>query len=219
MREVTIPWLRVAGVAVFATIVAACGASAHNREVQQTTPQVQQQATPEVKPTTEIKRDVPYVPTPQNVVDEMLRLANVTKDDVVYDLGCGDGRLVITAVKNFGARRGFGVDIDPERIADSNTNAKAAGVTDRVKFAVQDLFQTDLKDASVVTLYLLPEVNLRLRPKLLSELRPGTRVVSHSFDMGDWKPEKSITVQPGGQRLYLWTIPAKTSQSSPAATP
>lgn len=219
MRKVTIPWLRVAGVAVFATIVAGCGASAHNREVQQSAPQVQQQATPAVKPTTEIKRDVPYVPTPQNVVDEMLRLANVTKDDVVYDLGCGDGRLVITAVKNFGATRGFGVDIDPERIADSNANAKAAGVTHRVKFAVQDLFQTDLKDATVVTLYLLPEVNLRLRPKLLSELRPGTRVVSHSFDMGDWKPEKTITVQPGGQRLYLWTIPAKTSQSSPAATP
>lgn len=220
MRKVTIPRLRVAGVAVFATIVAACGASAQRPDVTQSTPQVQQPATPQVKPATpEVKRDVPYVPTPQNVVDEMLRLANVSKDDVVYDLGCGDGRLVITAVKNFGARRGFGVDIDPERISDSNANAKAAGVTDRVKFAVQDLFQTDLKEASVVTLYLLPEVNLRLRPKLLSELRPGTRVVSHSFDMGDWKPDKTITVQPGGQRLHLWTIPAKTSQSSPAAAP
>src|SRR5918992_4115874 len=115
----------------------------------------------------EVKKDVPYVPTPQNVVDEMLKLANVTKGDVVYDLGCGDGRLVITAVKNFGAKRGFGVDIDPERISESNANAKTAGVTDRVSFAVQDLFQTDLKDATVVTLYLLPEVNMRLRPKLL----------------------------------------------------
>ncbi len=211
MRKVTLSRLHVAGVAVFAAIVAACGASAQRGEVTQA-PAAKQQASP-------VKRDVPYVPTPQNVVDEMLTLANVTKDDVVYDLGCGDGRLVITAVKKFGARRGFGVDIDPQRIEESNANAKAAGVTDRATFAVQDLFQTDFKDATVVTLYLLPEVNLRLRPKLLSDLKPGTRVVSHSFDMGDWKPEKTITVQPGGQRLYLWTIPAKTSQSTPAAAP
>lgn len=210
MRKATLPRLHVAGVAVFAAIVAACGASA------QDTPVVKQQPSPQTK---EIKRDVPYVPTPQNVVDEMLTLANVTKDDVVYDLGCGDGRLVITAVKKFGANRGFGVDIDPKRIEESNANAKAAGVTDRVTFAVQDLFQTDFSPATVVTLYLLPEVNLRLRPKLLSDLKPGTRVVSHSFDMGDWKPDKAITVQPGGQRLYLWTIPAKTSQSTPAAKP
>jgi SAM-dependent methyltransferase len=216
MRKVTLSRLQVAGVAVFAAIVAACGASAQRSEVTQDAQAAKQQASPQTK---EVKRDVPYVPTPQNVVDEMLTLANVTKDDVVYDLGCGDGRLVITAVKKFGARRAFGVDIDPQRIEESNANAKAAGVTDRVSFAVQDLFQTDFKDATVVTLYLLPEVNLRLRPKLLSDLKPGTRVVSHSFDMGDWKPEKTITVQPGGQRLYLWTIPAKTSQSTPAATP
>lgn len=215
MREVTLSRLHVAGVAVLAAIVAACGASAQRSEVTQA-PAAKQQASPQTK---EVKRDVPYVPTPQNVVDQMLTLANVTKDDVVYDLGCGDGRLVITAVKKFGARRGFGVDIDPQRIEESNANAKAAGVTDRATFAVQDLFQTDFKEATVVTLYLLPEVNLRLRPKLLSDLKPGTRVVSHSFDMGDWKPEKTITVQPGGQRLYLWTIPAKTSQSTPAATP
>jgi SAM-dependent methyltransferase len=214
MRKVTLSRLHVAGVAVLAAIVAACGASAQRSELTQA-PAAKQQASPQTK---EVKRDVPYVPTPQNVVDEMLTLANVTKDDVVYDLGCGDGRLVITAVKKFGAKRGFGVDIDPQRIEESNANAKAAGVTDRVSFAVQDLFQTDFK-ATVVTLYLLPEVNLRLRPKLLSDLKPGTRVVSHSFDMGDWKPEKAITVQPGGQRLYLWTIPAKTSQSTPAATP
>ena len=225
MRKVTLPRLPIASVAVLAVIVAAC-AAAQQSEVRPSSAEVQQQATPpviqqtpEVKPTQEIKKDVPYVPTPQNVVDEMLTLANVTKDDVVYDLGCGDGRLVITAVKKFGARRGFGVDIDPQRISESNANAKAAGVTDRVKFAVQDLFQTDLKDATVVTLYLLPEVNLRLRPKLLSDLRPGARVVSHSFDMGDWKPEKTVTVQPGGQRLMLWTIPAKTTQATPTATP
>ena len=220
MRKATLPRLHVAGVAVFAAIVAACGASAQRSEVTQSGQGTQQQASPDVnKQPKEVKRDVPYVPTPQNVVDEMLTLANVKKDDVVYDLGCGDGRLVITAVKKFGARRGFGVDIDPQRIAESNENAKAAGVTDRVTFAVQDLFQTDFKEATVVTLYLLPEVNLRLRPKLLSDLRPGTRVVSHSFDMGDWKPQKSVSVEPGGQRLYLWTIPAKTTQSTPAATP
>jgi SAM-dependent methyltransferase len=167
----------------------------------------------------EVKKDVPYVPTPQHVVDEMLKLADVKKDDVVYDLGCGDGRLVIAAVKNLGAKRGVGVDIDPERIAESNANAKAAGVTDRVKFVVQDLFQTDFKEATVVTLYLLPEVNLKLRPKLLSDLRPGTRVVSHAFNMGDWKPERTVTVEPGGQTLYLWTIPAKGAPAAPGGTP
>lgn len=218
MRKAMLPRLYVTAVALFAIVVAAC-AAAQKAEVRQDAPQ--QQASPEASPQIkEIKKDVPYVPTPQNVVNEMLTLANVKKNDVVYDLGCGDGRLVITAVNKFGASRGFGVDIDPQRISESNANAKAAGVTDRVAFAVQDLFQTDLKDATVVTLYLLPEVNLRLRPKLLSELRPGTRVVSHSFDMGDWKPQRAITVQPGGQRLYLWTIPAKTTQSAaPTATP
>ncbi|HEX5884405.1 MAG TPA: class I SAM-dependent methyltransferase [Pyrinomonadaceae bacterium] len=216
MQKPTLSLMRSTGVVVLAAIVAACGASAQKSAVEQDASQAKPQASPSPKV---VKKDVPYVPTPQNVVDEMLKLAKVKKDDVVYDLGCGDGRLVITAVKNFGAKRGFGVDIDPDRIADSNANAKAAGVTDRVSFAVQDLFQTDLKDATVVTLYLLPEVNLRLRPKLLSELRPGTRVVSHSFDMGDWKPQKTITVTPGGQRLHLWTIPAKTAQSTGATTP
>jgi ribosomal protein L11 methylase PrmA len=159
------------------------------------------------------QKDVPYVPTPQEVVDEMLKLADVTKDDVVYDLGCGDGRLVITAVKKFGARRGVGVDIDPERIRESNENAKAAGVADRVEFRVQNLFETDFKEATVVTLYLLPDVNLKLRPKLL-ELKPGTRIVSHAFDMGDWKPEKTVTVEPGKRTVYFWTVPAK---AAPAA--
>jgi precorrin-6B methylase 2 len=159
------------------------------------------------EPQQEVKKDVPYVPTPQEVVDEMLKLANVGKDDVVYDLGCGDGRLVITAVKKFGAKRGVGVDIDPQRIKESNENAQSAGVTDRVKFVVQDLFKTDIKEASVVTLYLLPDVNLRLRPKLWSDLKPGTRVVSHAFDMGDWQPEKTATVD--YRTIYFWTIPAK----------
>lgn len=219
MRKATLPRLPVASVAVFAIVVAACAAAPHSQVIQGT-PQAPQQPSPQISPQTkEVKRDVPYVPTPQNVVDEMLKLANVTKDDVVYDLGCGDGRLVITAVQKFGAKRGFGVDIDPERIAESNANAKAAGVTDRVSFAVQDLFQTDLKEATVVTLYLLPEVNLRLRPKLLSDLRPGSRVVSHSFTMGDWEPQKTVTVSPGGQRLYFWTIPAKTTSGTPRATP
>ena len=149
-------------------------------------------------------RDVPYVPTPQTVVDEMLKLAAVTKDDVVYDLGSGDGRIVITAAKKYGVR-GVGVDIDPERVKEANANAVQASVTDRVKFIEQDLFQTDLKEASVVTLYLLPEVNLRLRPKLWRELKPGTRVVSHAFDMGDWEPEKTVKVE--GRTIYYWVIP------------
>ena len=152
------------------------------------------------------KLDVPYVPTPQSVVDAMLKLAAVTKNDVVYDLGCGDGRIVITAAKNHGAR-GIGIDIDPERIKEANANAQKAGVSDRVKFVEQDLFQTDFKEASVVTLYLLPDINLKLRPKLQSELKPGTRIVSHAFDMGDWQPEKTENVE--GRTIYLWTIPAK----------
>jgi SAM-dependent methyltransferase len=153
--------------------------------------------------------DVPYVPTPEDVVEAMLKLANVTKNDVVYDLGCGDGRIVITAAQKYGAR-GVGVDINPERIQDSNANAQKAGVTDRVKFVQQDLFETDFREATVVMLYLLPDVNLRLRPKLLSELKPGTRIVSHSFNMGDWEPEKEVKVQDSGRErtIYFWTVPA-----------
>lgn len=152
----------------------------------------------------ELKKDVPYVPTPQNVVDKMLEMAAVKKDDVVYDLGSGDGRIVITAAKKYGVR-GVGVDIDPERVKEANANAVQAGVANRVKFIEQDLFKTNLKEASVVTLYLLPEVNLRLRPKLWSELKPGTRVVSHAFDMGDWKPEQMVEVE--GRKIYYWVIP------------
>jgi SAM-dependent methyltransferase len=154
--------------------------------------------------------DVPYVPTSHEVVAEMLRVANVTAKDVVYDLGCGDGRIVITAAKERGAR-GVGIDINPERIKESNENARLAGVTDRVKFITQDLFETDLRDATVVMLYLLPDVNLRLRPKLLRELKPGTRIVSHAFSMGDWQPEKVVKVTSGGteRTIYFWTIPAQ----------
>lgn len=149
--------------------------------------------------------DVPYVPTPQAVVDRMLQIAKVGSNDVVYDLGSGDGRIPITAVRQYNAQRAVGVDINPQRVSEANQNAQQAKVTDRVEFRQQDLFETDLSNASVVTLYLLPEVNLRLRPKLLSELKPGTRIVSHAFDMGDWKPERTETVD--GRLIYYWTVP------------
>ncbi|GAB3203410.1 SAM-dependent methyltransferase [Pontibacter aydingkolensis] len=152
------------------------------------------------------KLDVPYVPTRQVVVDAMLDLAKVTNKDVVYDLGCGDGRIVITAAKKYGAT-GKGIDINPERIAEAKQNAKAADVTGRVEFEVGNMFETDFSKASVVTLYLLPSVNMKLRPKLLRELKPGTRIVSHAFDMGDWEPEKTIEVD--GAKIYFWTVPEK----------
>jgi SAM-dependent methyltransferase len=150
--------------------------------------------------------DVPYVPTSNAVVEAMLKLAGVKKTDIVYDLGCGDGRIVITAAKLYGAH-GVGIDINPERIQEARANAKQAGVEALVKFEENDLFAADIHNATVVTLYLLPSVNLKLRPKLLSDLKEGTRVVSHSFDMGDWKPEKEEEVE--GANVYLWTIPAK----------
>jgi 16S rRNA G966 N2-methylase RsmD len=162
-------------------------------------------------PTTEIAQkqpDVVYVPTPPEVVDKMLEVAKVTKNDVLYDLGSGDGRIPITAAKKFGTR-GIGIDIDPERIKEANENAKKAGVTDKVTFRQQDLFTTDFSEATVVTLYLLPELNVKLRPQLFKQLKPGTRIVSHAFDMGDWKPEKTLQVD--GRTVYYWTIPAKSS--------
>jgi SAM-dependent methyltransferase len=155
--------------------------------------------------------DVPYVPTKTRVVDQMLKMGKVGKKDVLYDLGCGDGRIVVTAAKRFGTR-GVGIDIDPDRIKEANENARTAGVTDRVKFIQGDLFDADIKDATVVTLYLLPEVNLKLKPKLLSELKPGTRVVSHNYDMGDdWKPERTVKLTVDGSEhvVYSWTVPAK----------
>jgi precorrin-6B methylase 2 len=149
--------------------------------------------------------DVHYEPSPQSVVVEMLKLAGVHKGDVVYDLGCGDGRIVITAAKSFGAR-GVGIDIDPERIRESQENARGAGVTKSVLFRNEDLFEANISEATVVTLFLWRSVNLKLRPKLWRELKPGTRVVSHHWDMDDWKPEKQIEVD--GHPIYLWIIPA-----------
>jgi len=154
------------------------------------------------------KPDVHYVPTPPEVVEAMLRMVNVVKDDVVYDLGCGDGRIVIAAAQKYGTR-GVGIDIDPERIKEAEENARQAGVTHLVKFRNEDLFEADIKEATVVTLYLLDWINEKLRPKLLRDLKPGTRIVSHAFRMGDWEPEKSAEVD--GRRIYLWTVPAKPS--------
>lgn len=159
--------------------------------------------------------DVPFVPTPPEVVDEMLRLVDVKAGDLLYDLGCGDGRIVIAAAKRFGIRA-VGIDIDPVRITESNENAVKAGVVDKVRFLQQDLFEADFKDASVVTMYLLTSVNMRLRPKLLAELKPGTRLVSHSFDMGEWKPDKTSLVETSyaDQRVvHFWVVPANVSGS------
>jgi SAM-dependent methyltransferase len=147
--------------------------------------------------------DVIYVPTPQNVVESMLKLARVTGSDVVYDLGSGDGRIPITAAQKYGARA-VGIDINPERIKEANANLAKANVGDKVRFLNQDLFETDLRPATVITLYLLPSLNQKLIPKL-KQLKPGTRIVSHSFDMGtDWPPEKTEDVE--GRMIYYWTI-------------
>ena len=156
--------------------------------------------------TGEIPINTPYVASPPQIVDAMLDLAKVKNNDVVYDLGCGDGRIVISAAKKYGAH-GVGIDISADRIEEARANAHAAGVDGQVVFETKDLFESDIHDATVVTLYLLPEVNMRLRPRLLSELRPGTRVVTHSFAMGDWTPDKEIVVD--GDPVYLWTIPGK----------
>jgi cyclopropane fatty-acyl-phospholipid synthase-like methyltransferase len=151
--------------------------------------------------------DVIYVPTPEEVVEAMLKVAKVGPSDVVYDLGCGDGRIVVTAAQKLGAR-GVGIDIDPERIEEAKANAAKAGVNDRVKFLLADLFTSDISEASVVTLYLLPSLNEKLMPKLMKELKPGTRVVSHAFGMPDsWPPEQKLDVN--GRTVYFWTIPAK----------
>ena len=155
------------------------------------------------KPAEPRRPDVIFVPTPEEVVEEMLKIANVTGKDVLYDLGSGDGRIPITAAKKFGTR-GLGIDIDPERIKEANENLKNSGVGDKVKFVQGDLFTLDLKPATVITLYLLPALNLKLRPTLL-KLKPGTRIVSHDFDMGDWKPDKTAKV--GTRSVYFWTVP------------
>ncbi len=156
--------------------------------------------------------DVPYVPTKPEVVEEMLRMARVGPKDILYDLGCGDGRIVITAARLFGTR-GVGVDIDPDRIMESRENAAQAGVSDLVKFLEQDLFEADFREATVVSLYLLTSVNLRLRPRLFAQLRPGTRVVSHNYAMDTWKPDQSsiVMVDEITHNVYLWIVPANVS--------
>lgn len=156
-----------------------------------------------------VKLDVPYEPSSEEVVKAMLEIAQVGKDDFVYDLGCGDGRIVIAAAQKTGAR-GVGVDLDPERVKESLENARKANVIHRVQFFQQDLFETDIRKATVVMLYLWPEVNLKLRPKLFRELRPGTRVVSHSHDMGNWRHDQTIGT-PDGHRIYFWVIPANVT--------
>lgn len=177
-----------AQVLIVSALFAACGASAALADHAWRTP------------------DVIYVPTPQELVEDMLRLADVKPGDVLYDLGSGDGRIPVTAAQKYGIRA-VGIDIDPERIREAQANAKRKGVTRLVTFREQDLFKADFREATVVTLYLLPDLNLKLRPQLLKQLRPGARVVSHQFDMGDWKPDK--TLEANGRTVYFWVIPPR----------
>ncbi|BDI19911.1 RNA methyltransferase [Nostoc cf. commune SO-36] len=204
-------FLLVTGVSITSLGIAGCAPQQQDLEAgtqpSTLTGQTETETPSATTPTTQPQErpgDVPYVPTPQPVVDAMLEVAKVNKDDVLYDLGSGNGIIVNTAAQKFGTR-GVGIDINPERIQEANENAKKAGVTDRVKFVQQDLFNTDFSEATVVTLYLLPEVNLKLRPKLLSQLKPGTRIVSHAFDMGDWKPDQTVNVD--GKTVYYWVVP------------
>ena len=163
---------------------------------------------PALKPL-EKEPEVPYVPTHEKIVAEMLKVAKVGKGDVLYDLGSGDGRIPITAARKYGVR-GVGIDIDPARIAEANENAKRNGVTDLVKFRNEDLFKANFSEATVVTLYLLPDLNEKLRPKLWAELKPGTRIVSHQFEMGKWKPEKVVELN--GRTIYFWTVPQRAQE-------
>jgi SAM-dependent methyltransferase len=158
------------------------------------------------------KPDIHYVPTPPKLVEVMLDMAKAGKDDIVYDLGSGDGRLVITAAEKYGAS-GIGIDVDPKRIAEARENAKKAGLEDKVRFVEQDLFQSDFHDATVVTLYLLTELNLRLRPRIFAQIKPGTRVVSHAFTMGEWEPDAHKTIEIRGESYdaYYWVVPANMS--------
>ena len=153
----------------------------------------------------QVRLDVPYVPTPQDVVDRMLDMAKLTKDDFHMDLGSGDGRIAVTAAKR--GARSIGIDLNPTRIAEANENAQKAGVTDRVTFVLGNLFEQDISKANVLTMYLLQGVNLQLRPKILSDLRPGSRVVSHAFSMNDWEPDEHVNQN--GRNLYLWIVPGK----------
>lgn len=212
MQHKTIGRILIVGIGILSLIGIGC-TQLRSVETETSSPATNSQTStpeqPQTNPTPTAEKpnrepDVIYVPTPTAVVNEMLRLADVQSNDLVYDLGSGDGRIVIAAAKQRGAR-GIGIDIDPKRIQEANENAKKEGVTDLVEFRQQDLFQTDFKDATVVTLYLLPRLNLQLRPKLLRELKPGTRIVSHAFDMGDWKPEQVVEVE--GRTVYYWVVP------------
>ena len=194
-----------------ASILLAFALSAGAQTAVQQAPQA-----PAAAPQKELRApDVIFVPTPHEVVHAMLNVAKVGKGDVLYDLGSGDGRIPITAAQKYGIARGVGIDISPERIKEANENLIKAAVRDRVRFINADLFESNLSEATVVTLYLLPELNLKLLPKLLKELKPGTRIVSHAFDMGSWKPEQALKV--GGRSVYFWTIPAPGTPSYDAA--
>ena len=186
--------IRLVGPALTAAALAGCTAGAPSGRVGE--------------PTAPVKLDVIFVATDLTIVNAMLTLAGVTRDDVVYDLGCGDGRIVIAAAKEFGAR-GVGVDLDPRRIREAQANAVRAGVADRVTFRVEDVFDTDIQSATVVTLFLSPELNARLRPKLTSQLKAGSRIVSHRYGIGDWVPEKTrtVTVSETRNHVFLWRVP------------
>jgi hypothetical protein len=191
---------QVASVSLAAMIACASGPLAAQAVAPTPALQIAQAAQPSAPARTP---DVIFVPTPQQVVDEMLKVANVKKGDVLYDLGSGDGRIPVTAAKRYSVRA-VGIDIDPQRISEANENARKEGVTNLVTFKNTDLFTTDISEATVVTLYLLPRLNVKLRPKLFKELKNGTRIVSHAFDMGDWQPEKHLKVD--GRDVYFWTI-------------
>ena len=210
--------LLIAGTSVASLGIVGCTTGERNFEAEAQTPVNSSpiQTPAPALPPQEREADVPFVPTPQSVVNAMLELAKVGPNDVLYDLGSGDGRIPITAVQKYGARRATGIEISPQLVQQSRNNAQTAGVRSRVEFRQQDLFNTDLSNATVVTLYLLPEVNLRLRPKLLQELKPGTRIVSHNYTMGDWKPERVVQMQSEGDRehtLYYWVVPEKVPEN------
>jgi hypothetical protein len=198
---------RIIPVLIFSIAIVGIGCNQASNVSVEPAPADAQVSTPEKSPGLR-SPDVVYVPTPSEVVDKMLEIANVNSKDVLYDLGSGDGRIPITATKKFGIRA-TGIDINPTRIQEANANAQKEGVTDRVQFLNQDLFESDFKNATVVTLYLLPQLNVKLRPQLLSQLKPGSRIVSHDFDMGEWKPEKTAQVNVNGRmhNVYLWIVP------------
>jgi SAM-dependent methyltransferase len=195
--------LPIVGVGLASFLVVGCTQQRNFDEVGSNS---QYQQTAQETQTNTRSPDVIYVPTPPAVVDAMLQLANTNSNDIVYDLGSGDGRIPIAAAQKYNAR-GVGIEIDPQRIREANQNAQSAGVSDRVEFKQQDLFQSDFSDATVVTLYLLSSLNEKLRPKLLQELKPGTRIVSHAFAMGDWEPER--TMQVDCKTIHLWIVPEK----------